>query len=52
MFGDDPDPSVTSAWFVSGIVSDTHARGLTKGHGHKGGLMGSEKREKRAVRLI
>ena len=29
MFGDDPDPSVTTVRFGFGEVSDTHARGLS-----------------------
>ena len=27
MFGDDPDPTVTTAWVGSGEVSDAHVRG-------------------------
>ena len=36
MFGDDPDPTVMTVRVGFGGVSDTHERGLTKGHGDKG----------------
>ena len=47
MFGDDPDPTVTTARVGSGKVSDTHARGQLELVGCAEGLeLREEKRER------
>ena len=51
MFGDELNPTVTTDWFGFGAVSDAR-EGFDKTPWRQRVLMGSEKREKRAVRLI
>ena len=47
MFGDDPDPTVTTVRVGSGTISDTHARGLLELVGCAEGLeLREEKRER------
>ena len=52
MFGDDPNALVTTEWFRFGAVFGRAQEGFGKTPWRQGVLMGSEKREKRAVRLI
>ena len=52
MFGDDPDPSVMTEQFGFGAVFGRAQEGFDETPWRHMVLMGSEKREKRAVWLI
>ena len=49
MFGDDPDPSVMTERFVEEVLDAREES--DKSPWRQGGLMGSEKREKRAATM-
>ena len=53
MFGDDPDPTVTTVRVGSGEVSDTHARGRLELVGYAEGLeLREEKRRERGPATV